>query len=97
MSDQKIPLDERVGTGRRAGRLTASLRAHGTGRLSSPGQLLTPEVGVAVAETGGVALAEYAIEHGLRPSAQRPSVWSYLLHLWRRRQNRPTFSVRRVD
>jgi teichoic acid transport system permease protein len=95
VSDQKIPLDERVATGRRAGRLSTSLRAHGTGRLASPGALLNPDVGVAEAETGGVALAEYAVEHGLRPSAQRPSVWNYGIQLWRRRHFMFAFATAR--
>jgi teichoic acid transport system permease protein len=96
VSDQKIPLDERVGAGRRRNaRLSSSLRAHGTGRLASPGQLLNPDAGVAVTETGGVALAEYAVEHGLRPSAQRPTIWNYVIHLWRRRHFMIAFATAR--
>jgi len=58
-------------------------------RLSAPGRLAAGE-GVA---TGAVAtedlpdepLAEFATAHGLRPSAERPQIGSYLRQLWRRR------------
>jgi len=58
-------------------------------RLSAPGRLaagdsLSPG-GVATAELPDQPLAEYAVAHGLRPSAARPQVLSYLRQLWRRR------------
>jgi teichoic acid transport system permease protein len=85
VSDSKTPLRDETGADRgRSGRLTAGLRAHGTGRLTSPGELAGGDYDAA-AELDGVALAEYAIEHGLRPSAQRPAVRSYLGQLWQRR------------
>jgi teichoic acid transport system permease protein len=55
------------------------------GRLAGPGTLLTSDVGVVAADAEGQLLAEYALEHGLRPSAQRPAVWAYLRQLWQRR------------
>jgi teichoic acid transport system permease protein len=75
VSDPKTPLRER---------LSASLRAGGTGRLASPGQLQAGDVGT-LAPDAGMALAEYALRHGLRPSAQRPSALAYAYQLWRRR------------
>ena len=61
----------------------------GDGRLSAPGML---QQGEGVAVGGGVLtddlpggpLADYARQHGLRPSAARPSVPLYLRQLWRR-------------
>ena len=96
MSDPKTPLRDREG-GRRStvGRLTAGLRAHGTGRLSSPGQLLLGEPGTVAPDADGVVLAEYALEHGLRPSAQRPSARDYLVQLWRRRHFMIAFATAR--
>jgi teichoic acid transport system permease protein len=87
VSDPKTPLrdDRESGTRRGYGRLTAGLRAHGTGRVVSPGQLLVGDVGPAAPDADGVALAEYALQHGLRPSAQRPTIWNYIAQLWRRR------------
>ena len=86
MSDPKTPLRDREGDRPKpSGRLTAGLRAHGTGRLTSPGQLLAGDVGVAAPDAEGLALAEYALRHGLRPSAQRPTIWNYIAQLWRRR------------
>jgi teichoic acid transport system permease protein len=59
-------------------------------RLSAPGRLSNIEglqesdgsVATAMLPTG--SLAEFAIEHGLRPSAERPPVRAYLRQLWRR-------------
>jgi teichoic acid transport system permease protein len=96
VSEPKTPLRDRDREGgRRSGRLTAGLRAHGTGRLSSPGQLLAGDVEVAAADTDGLVLADYARRHGLRPSAQRPSAWSYLQQLWRRRHFMIAFATAR--
>ncbi len=75
MTDQKAPLRARLGrTGRDA---TAS-------RLAGPGQLRTTDLGVEAGGPDGLPLAEYAVEHGLRPSAQRPQIPAYLRQLWRR-------------
>lgn len=59
-------------------------------RLSAPGQLSNADdtldedvhTGVAVLPPG--PLSEYALEHGLRPSASRPPIRDYLRDLWRR-------------
>jgi teichoic acid transport system permease protein len=86
VSDPKTPLRDREGGRPNAyDRLTAGLRAHGTGRVTSPGQLQAGDVGVAAPDADGAALADYAIQHGLRPSAQRPTIWNYIAQLWRRR------------
>jgi teichoic acid transport system permease protein len=55
------------------------------GRLAGPGQLLTTDVGVVEDGHDGIALGEYALEHGLLPSAQRPTVAAYIRQLWVRR------------
>ena len=55
------------------------------GRLAGPGQLLTTDVGVVEDGHDGIALGEYALEHGLLPSAQRPTVPAYIRQLWVRR------------
>ncbi len=75
MTDQKTPLRARLG---RASRDPAA------GRLAGPGHLRTTDLGVEAGGSDGLSLAEYAIEHGLRPSAQRPSIPAYLRQLWRR-------------
>jgi teichoic acid transport system permease protein len=57
-------------------------------RLSAPGRLLIGDVaadGAVAAALPDVPLAQLATEHGLRPSAARPPVLSYLRELWRRR------------
>ncbi len=96
MSDPKTPLRDREGDRPKpSGRLTAGLRAHGTGRLTSPGQLLAGDVGVAAPDAEGLALAEYALRHGLRPSAQRPTIWNYIAQLWRRRHFMIAFATAR--
>jgi teichoic acid transport system permease protein len=96
VSDPKTPLRDREGDPRRPyGRLTAGLRAHGTGRLTSPGQLLAGDVGVAAPDAEGLVLAEYALRHGLRPSAQRPTIWNYIAQLWRRRHFMIAFATAR--
>jgi teichoic acid transport system permease protein len=83
VSDQESPPRRRMGAGKR-GRLTAGLLANGTGRVSAPGRLQS-EVDAVSPDSGGVALATYAVEHGLRPSADRPPVVSYIQQLWIRR------------
>jgi teichoic acid transport system permease protein len=96
VSDPKTPLRDREGGKRSAyGRLTAGLRAHGTGRLASPGQLLVGDADLVAPDADGVVLAEYALQHGLRPSAQRPTVWSYAGQLWRRRHFMIAFATAR--
>ncbi len=95
MSDSKTPLRDEGASGRRAyGRLTASLRAHGTGRVISPGQLAM-DVDVITPDMEGLVLAEYALEHGLRPSAERPAAWNYILQLWQRRHFMIAFATAR--
>ena len=77
MTGQKTPSRARLA--RRAS------RDPDAGRLAGPGQLRTTDLGVeAGVGPDGLSLAEYAIEHGLRPSAQRPSIPEYLRQLWRR-------------
>ena len=76
------------------GRVAASLRAHGTGRLIAPGELQAGDVSFST-ETGGLALAEFARKHGLRPSAERPSVVGYIRQLWRRRHFIMAFATAR--
>ena len=98
MSDPKTPLRDREEEGGRRsayGRLTSGLRAQGTGRVVSPGQLLVGDVSTAAPEADGVALAEYALEHGLRPSAQRPTMVNYIAQLWRRRHFIVAFATAR--
>jgi teichoic acid transport system permease protein len=59
-------------------------------RLSAPGALLfgdgagpeTDRIGVAVLPPG--PLGEYAVLHGLRPSAARPPIRDYIRELWQR-------------
>jgi teichoic acid transport system permease protein len=58
-------------------------------RLSAPGRLAAgddlPAAAVATADLPDEPLAEFAVAHGLRPSASRPPVGTYLRQLWRRR------------
>jgi teichoic acid transport system permease protein len=54
------------------------------GRLAGPGALLTSDLGVETS-ADDQSLAEYAIAHGLHPSAQRPPVLAYIGQLWQRR------------
>jgi teichoic acid transport system permease protein len=75
LTDQKTPLRARLG---RASRDPAA------GRLAGPGQLRTTDLGVEAGGSDGLSLAEYALEHGLRPSAELPSIPAYLRQLWRR-------------
>ena len=74
MSDQKTPLRAR----------RASRRDPEAGRLAAPGTLHAGNVAVLSPEVEGEPLAEYAVRHGLRPSAQRPTVLEYAYQLWRR-------------
>jgi teichoic acid transport system permease protein len=77
VKDQKASLRTRLGTG--------TARDPNAGRLSAPGQLQAGAVAMATLDFDGEPLAELARRHGLRPSAERPSVISYLRQLWRRR------------
>jgi len=68
-------------------------------RLSAPGQLaagddLTP-AGVATADLPDEPLAEFAAQHGLRPSAERPPIGHYLHSLWHRRHFIMAFATAR--
>ena len=76
MSDPKTPV---------RGRASSGLRAHGTGRVVAPGQLQSGDIAILAPEAAGVPLREFAVEHGLRPSAQRPTALEYTRGLWGRR------------
>ena len=58
-------------------------------RLSAPGRLVAGDnlqtATVTTADLPDEPLAEFALAHGLRPSAERPPIASYLRQLWRRR------------
>jgi teichoic acid transport system permease protein len=56
-----------------------------SGRLAGPGQLFAGDVGITEPDAGGLALSDYALRHGLLPSAKRPPVLAYLHQLWARR------------
>ena len=73
MRDQKTPVRER-----------RPRRDPNAGRLSAPGRLQAGDVAVMSPEVEGEPLAEYAVRHGLRPSAQRPTIPAYIRQLWRR-------------
>ena len=75
MTDQKTPLHARLGL---------AARDPNSGRLAGPGHLRTTDLGVEAGGPDGLSLADYAVEHGLRPSAQRPAIPAYLRQLWRR-------------
>jgi teichoic acid transport system permease protein len=75
VTDQKTPLRARLGR---------PARDPNAGRLAGPGQLRTTDLGVEAGGQDGLSLADYAVEHGLRPSAQRPPIPAYLRQLWRR-------------
>jgi teichoic acid transport system permease protein len=95
VSDSETPLRNEPGSDpTKYGRLTAGLRAHGTGRVISPGQL-AEDVEVVSADLDGLVLADYAIEHGLRPSAERPGAWNYIEQLWQRRHFMIAFATAR--
>jgi teichoic acid transport system permease protein len=77
--------DNSTGTRSRQGRSGP----RGDGRLSAPGQLqqgdtVTAGGTVLTTDLPAEPLAEYAVAHGLRPSAARPAVPAYLRQLWRR-------------
>jgi len=68
--------------------VTDDRRLSAPGRLSHADDLPEPEAG---GDAGGAtammpagSLAEFAFEHGLRPSAARPPVLAYLRQLWHR-------------
>jgi teichoic acid transport system permease protein len=75
VTDQKTPLRARLGR---------AARDPDAGRLAGPGHLRTTDLGVETDSDVGLSLADYAVEHGLRPSAARPSIPAYLRQLWRR-------------
>jgi teichoic acid transport system permease protein len=58
-------------------------------RLSAPGRLVSGDDvaagGLATADLPDRPLAEFAIAHGLRPSAARPRLRTYFRQLWQRR------------
>jgi len=76
VNDPRAPLRSRL-----AARGSHSPNA---GRIIGPGELQDSGVAVLSPDHEGEALATYAVRHGLRPSAQRPSVSGYLYQLWRR-------------
>jgi teichoic acid transport system permease protein len=66
------------------------LGSPGQGRLSAPGALLSAADAQAAGlilspDIPGEPLADYASRHGLRPSAERPAVFRYIVMLWQRR------------
>jgi teichoic acid transport system permease protein len=69
------------------------------GRLSAPGQLQQGENMAAgdllTAEMPAEDLAAYAVQHGLRPAAQRPAIPEYIRQLWRRRAFMLAFATAR--
>jgi teichoic acid transport system permease protein len=75
VTDQKTPLRARLGR---------ASRDPNAGRLAGPGQLRTTDLGVEAGGPDGLSLTEYALDHGLRPSALRPPIPAYLRQLWRR-------------
>jgi teichoic acid transport system permease protein len=87
VTDQKTPLRARLGR--------AAARDPDAGRLAGPGQLRTTDLGVEADGDVGLSLAEYALEHGLRPSAAQPSIPAYLRQLWRRVQFIVAFATAR--
>jgi teichoic acid transport system permease protein len=70
---------------RRALLSARSRRDPNAGRIAGPGELVSGGVAVLSPEVPGEPLAEYARRHGLRPSAERPSIPGYIRQLWRRR------------
>jgi teichoic acid transport system permease protein len=74
-------------------------RARDDGRLSAPGQLAQGEGfsvgGVVTADLPADNLADYALAHGLRPTAARPTVPDYVRQLWRRRSFITAFATAR--
>jgi teichoic acid transport system permease protein len=68
-------------------------------RVSAPGRLTAgddlPAAAVATAGLPDEPLAEFALAHGLRPSAGRPPVRTYLRQLWRRRSFIMAFATAR--
>jgi teichoic acid transport system permease protein len=58
------------------------LRGPDSGRVAGPGELSSGDV---VTTAGGESLADLARRSGLRPSALRPPIPSYVAQLWQRR------------
>jgi teichoic acid transport system permease protein len=78
------------------GKLAAMIgRDPAAGRLAAPGQLLTTDLDLADGQPEDLSLREYALEHGLRPSAQRPQALEYVRQLWRRRHFMIAFATAR--
>ena len=86
MTNQKAPLRARLGR---------AARDPDEGRLAGPGQLRTTDLGLDADGDVGLSLAEYAVEHGLRPSAARPSIPAYLRQLRTRAQFIVAFATAR--
>jgi teichoic acid transport system permease protein len=78
VTDSKISLRARMAA------RSATKDPH-AGRLSAPGQLQDSSVSMAAVALRDEPLAAYAARYGLRPSAQRPGIPTYLRQLWRRR------------
>ena len=70
-------------------------RDQNSGRLAGPGQLLAGDVGISEPDADGLALSEYALRHGLLPSAQRPPLLAYIRELWARRHFMIAFATAR--
>jgi teichoic acid transport system permease protein len=87
VSDVKTPLHGKLPD--RAG------RDQNAGRLAGPGRLLAGDVGVAEPEARDIELTEYALQHGLLPSARRPPLAVYLRQLWHRRHFMLAFATAR--
>jgi len=69
-------------------------------RLSAPGQLAAGDdiavaAGLATDELPEGPLAEFALGHGLRPSAERPAIRRYVQNLWQRRHFIMAFATAR--
>jgi teichoic acid transport system permease protein len=68
-------------------------------RLSAPGRLAAGDdvaaAAVATADLPDEPLAEFAVKHGLRPSAQRPAIGQYIHSLWQRRHFIVAFATAR--
>jgi teichoic acid transport system permease protein len=73
---------------------------NGDRRLSAPGQLATgdDETEITQAAAAGLPdspLADLAVQHGLRPAAERPAIGRYLVSLWQRRHFIMAFATAR--
>src|SRR5258708_23753053 len=75
---------ERPPSGRGLGAMSADRRLSAPGRLAVDDDLPTAAVGTA--DLPDEPLAEFAIAHGLQPTAPPPPIRTYLRQLWRRRR-----------